>query len=95
MDLEEFVEEGFLQEVNRLFFHPRGMALVMGSDEETGEHQLWGIWDARDDPEGIVFEEGAISLGKALKVEEDRKARYDSRVQGVGFWAQPLPEDSE
>lgn len=30
MEVDEFVSVGFLQEANRLFFHPRGLALAVG-----------------------------------------------------------------
>ena len=33
MAIEEFKELGYLQEVNRLFFHPRGLALEVAHDD--------------------------------------------------------------
>lgn len=57
IDIKEFRERGYLQEANRLFFHPLGLALEIIIDEETGEEKLGGVWDSRDDPEGILFTE--------------------------------------
>ena len=86
MDVETFRALGFLQEANRQFFHPHGLALEWNSGftkegvaallersgvrfgEEAQEH-IWtfiksagldrprisGIWDDRDDPEGIAY----------------------------------------
>jgi len=101
MDISKFVDEGYLQEVNRQFFHPKGMALVVSAetDDDTGEvigsWTISGIWDARDDPEGIAFADGDLSLEKAEKVGEDDTTRYDNRVEALGYWVQPLPDPGE
>lgn len=55
MDIKEFRELGFLQEANRLFFHPHGLALSI-MVEEDGTEALFGIWDYRDDPEGVWYD---------------------------------------
>jgi len=55
-DIKELREMGFLHEVNRSFFHPLGLALEVVIDEETGKESLGGIWDYRNDPEGILFD---------------------------------------
>ena len=54
MDIKEFHEKGFLQEVNRRFFHPLGLGLEVVI-EDDGNIRLGGIWDYRDDPEGMFF----------------------------------------
>ena len=65
LDIEEFVEKGYLQEVNRLFFHPLCLALEIIADvgkpgEVTihgkGKYRLSGIWDYRTDEEGLIFD---------------------------------------
>jgi len=56
MDIKEFREKGYLQEANRLFFHPLGLALVV-SVEKDGSEQLSYIWDERKDDTGIMFSE--------------------------------------
>lgn len=43
MNIKEFREEGYLQEVNRQFFHPLGLALELEQNEETGEERLKGV----------------------------------------------------
>lgn len=54
IDIKEFREKGYLQEVNRCFLHPLGLALEI-TIEEDGTEKLKGIWDYRDDEEGIHF----------------------------------------
>ena len=44
MDIKEFRSEGYLQEVNRRFFHPLGMALYINK-EADGRERLGGIFD--------------------------------------------------
>ena len=47
--IKEFREKGYLQEVNRLFFHPLGLALSVSV--ENGEETISGVLDFRDDDE--------------------------------------------
>ena len=76
IDIKEFREFGYLQEVNRQFFHPRGLALEVNVDND-GNESLGGIWDYRDDPQGIIYgfdesnnERLNIALEKKKRVEE-------------------------
>lgn len=55
VSLEELVEGGYLQEVNRLFFHPLGMELGVAR-EPDGTQRLGDVLDRRHDPDGCVFE---------------------------------------
>ena len=41
MDLNEFLDAGYLQEVNRLFFHPLGLALAFLQDDVDGTTSLF------------------------------------------------------
>lgn len=77
MELKDFQEKGFLQEVNRCFLHRLGLALAFAKDDVTGEVSFSGIQDERDDPEGIIF--GTFDKKKAAYVggliEAKRKFR--------------------
>ena len=94
MDPKEFLDEGFLQEANRQFFHPLGLALEVYENED-GTVTLSGIWDYRDDPEGMIFERWSDqSVIKAEHVENERRRHNAARValglptsgvQPVGF----------
>lgn len=80
MDVAEFREAGFLQEANRLFFHPHGLALEVVV-EDDGSERLGGIWDYRDDPEGVVFGPGVIDAGKVERVREQRERHCGVRAR--------------
>lgn len=78
IDVKEFRELGFLQEANRQFFHPLGLALEVVVDED-GEESLGNIWDYRDDPEGILYSEDMIDLVKVGYVAGERMSHADAR----------------
>jgi hypothetical protein len=139
LDIKEFRELGFLQEANRLFFHPHGLALEVRvidsdwTDEEIAESEwmqarmgeifhalrrdpevvkrfvaeghepaldgnaleeaaravcraLWpkgsqflsGVWDYREDPEGVVFGDGE-TRANAERAAQERRRHYAAR----------------
>lgn len=65
LDPTAFVDLGLLQEVNRLFFHPRSLALEVHPLGGSAPLFTVGIWDDRDDPDGMYFADGIISPTKA------------------------------
>ncbi len=99
MNIREFQKKGFLQEANRLFFHPLGMALEISTDWPKGttkeekkkyknafehpksEYKLSGVWDYRDDPEGMLFSDGMIDKKKAEKIRKLRDSKLSERVK--------------
>lgn len=91
MDLNDFMDLGFLQEVNRLFFHPLGLALEVFVNDEGKAVQLGKIWDYRDEPEGMCFgdldEEAKI---KAINVQNEYKKHLEHRVALFGDPIQPI-----
>ncbi len=96
IDIKEFREEGYLQEVNRQFFHPLGLALAVTVDDDTGEETLSGVWDYRDDPEGIYFDEGyGLDPKKAAKVDLERRAHQEARIKLFGASVQPCEPADE
>ncbi len=92
--IKEFREFGFLQEVNRQFLHPLGLALEVIIDEKTGEERLGGVWDYRDDLEGMIYGDVIINSkeadGKAIRVEGLRKAKAVDRLRILGYRIQPI-----
>lgn len=93
MDIGEFQRAGYLQEVNRLFLHPLGLALEIGRDETTGHWHLSGVWDFRTDPEGIRFAPEMIDdefIVRADRIAALRAHRIGARVQALGYIIQPL-----
>jgi hypothetical protein len=81
IDIKEFREFGFLQEVNRKFLHPLGLALEV-IIEKDGSAKLGGVWDYRDDSEGMFYSKDVISQEKIDRVEELRKSKLDTRING-------------
>ena len=60
LDLYEFIDEGYLQEANRLFFHPLGLALQVYFEDDVPAGIK--VWDYREDPEGIAFGDSFDSM---------------------------------
>lgn len=98
LTIKEFQELGLLREVNRLFFHPRGLALeITVPEDKDGEFDpdatgtVMKIWDERDDLEGIYF--GNPPTPEKAKVAQDlydQKAPY--RQEHLGWVIQPITE---
>ena len=77
LDVKTFRQLGLLAEVNRIFFHPLGLALEVII--EGNEERLGGIWDYREDPEGMIFDlfpEEAIQRARAF-IEDRHRERED------------------
>lgn len=92
MDIQEFVDEGYLQEVNRRFFHPMGMALEVVTDATGKAVALGGVWDYRHDAEGLVYDETLIDPAKASRISQLERARRPDRLDRLGFWIQSAHE---
>lgn len=91
IDIREFREFGYLQELNRGFLHPLGLALEVVVDDD-GTETLGGIWDYRDDPEGMAYAEGVMDPLKTERVQAANRARFAERVDALGYWQQPAPD---
>jgi hypothetical protein len=85
---KEFRERGYLCEINRLFLHPLGMALEIAVDDD-GSERFVGIWDYRNDPEGIYFTDG-VDPAKAQRVESERAEKASTRREALGYEVQPV-----
>jgi len=81
MTAKELVDTGLLQEVNRLFFHPRGLALGIKVDDD-GNYSLDDVWDSREDPEGFWFSD--ISEDKKKYAKELFDSKDVARVKKIG-----------
>ncbi len=79
IDIKEFRSKGFLQEANRLFFHPLGLALEVIINEEDGSEKLGGVWDYRDDPEGMLFGDDMINVEKVNHVGGLKHSKLEAR----------------
>jgi hypothetical protein len=90
----DLCDDGHLQEVNRLFFHPRGMALMTWEQDEgsPGSSGVVGVLDYRHDPEGVYFLE--VSREKHRKDAALLKSKASTRVGNLGYVRQPVPAET-
>lgn len=127
IDIEEWAEIGYLQEVNRLVLHPAGLAIArrgpwtdedvlnwfsesvpdFDRDKITFEQvmafvaavdldrwHLSGVWDYRDDPEGITFR--TVDADKVAAVRAEHQRHRDARLALFKREVrEPQPPDSE
>lgn len=97
IDIKEFREGGYLQELNRRFLHPLGLALSISIDEETGEEKLDTIWDYREDEEGIMYDlknsdEERISRfsENSKKIQKELNKKLSYRFEKFGYGIEPI-----
>lgn len=101
MDAREFQAEGYLQELNRQFLHPLGLALeIRGSKRRWWEWllrrprrwQIGGVWDFRYDPEGMNFGDmdNPERVAKKRAIDALWEAREPARVEAMGYMIQPV-----
>jgi len=96
LPIKDFREQGFLQELNRQFLHPLGLALEVTLNDDGTEH-ISGVWDHRDDPEGMWYGEldekrAAKYRDKARIVLQEREKHHIFRIDnGIGDPVQPIP----
>lgn len=94
MNLTDFVQYGFLQELNRQFLHPLGMALeVIMEDDGYNVKSLGKIWDYRQDPEGIFFADAALSKDKIQYVNSLKKSKIPKRIKVANDYDVSVGED--
>ncbi len=99
IDIKEFRESGYLQEVNRRFFHPLGLAIVVTKEDDEF---ISGICDYRDDIEGIYYDinnsdEERKSKFKKNKdfIDKQLKIRLSNRKSKLGFGVEPIKDSPE
>ncbi|MHA2063306.1 MAG: hypothetical protein ACXABY_02875 [Candidatus Thorarchaeota archaeon] len=108
IDIKAFVEEGYLQELNRQFLHPLGLALEVVI-EKDGTYHLGGVWDCRDDREGILYTDKTMAKPAALKkaqnvfcemlekaaAREEQFGHVIQRIPNFLDWVDELLEEPE
>ncbi len=100
IDIKDFRESGYLQEANRRFFHPLGLALEVSI--EDGKELISGVWDYREDKEGIYYDiqnSEPERKEKFLKnknfIDSQLKERGDLRKSELGFKIEPIEGSPE
>lgn len=87
LDVKSFRELGYLQELNRQFLHPLGLALEVVL-EDDGTESLGRIWDSREDPEGFIFGDDGPDPVKTKRIEGLMSEAYHQRKKRLGFYIQ-------
>lgn len=86
MDIKEFVDGGYLQEVNRRFLHLLGLAIEVYVDDD-GNFALTGLVDFRDDAEGIVFD--SVDTEHVVSIQNQLDKKIEARQKAFGWFLQP------
>lgn len=96
MDIKEFREKGYLQELNRRFLHPLGLGLEIVIDAD-GNETIGGVWDYRDDPEGLIFDIHNSDIERKNRFKENKMfidnelTKYSEvRKERFGFDVEPI-----
>lgn len=96
IDAKEFREKGYLQEVNRRFFHPLGLALEIVKKAD-GSEEFGGIWDYREDEEGIFYDLANSDQERKDKfkinkesVDKEFEKHSQARTLMMGFPIEPI-----
>ena len=84
IDIKEFREFGFLQEINRQWLHPLGLALEVVINDD-GTEELGGIWDYREDDDGMRYSPGDIDIEKIKRVTEFQEKKFSERKRVLGY----------
>lgn len=90
IDIKEFREFGWVQEINRLMLHPAGLALEVNVDDD-GNETLGGVWDYREDAEGVLYSDGVMNSDKAERVAEAMCSKAEHRFKYFGTNVQVIP----
>lgn len=86
---------GMLFEINRRILHPLGFALEVEVDDDGNVVRLGGLWDYRDDREGMLFSNEFLIEG-CEKIDRFMNAfgadKIAEREESLGYIVQPLPD---
>ena len=87
---EEFWSLGYLQESNRRFFHPLGLALTVQIDADSGAVKLGQILNGREHPTGICFTKGMLNAARIENIDREWTVRSEIRKKELGYVVQHL-----
>lgn len=90
MTITEFRELGLLQEINRQVLHPMGLALAVKYVD--GKEVIDCLIDARDDPEGMCFDNEDISVNYYTNFYKLFNEKRKNRIKYLGYHVQPIQQ---
>lgn len=89
MSPTEFIDGGYLLEVNRRVLHPLGVAMGFSCAEDGSVLSIY-FEDHREDPEGMVYAKEVIEdpaiLAKAENIRKEWLNYLDARMELVGYY---------
>ena len=88
LDIKEFYEKGYLQELNRLFLHPLGLVLTIKLNKNTGKLELDKILDYRD--REVKFSKEGLDRQRYEHIKKEWEDRAVLRQKALGFIIQPI-----
>jgi hypothetical protein len=95
LSIRDFVSLGYLQELNRQFLHPLGLALEV-EEIAGGKYAISGVQDFRGDPEGMMFSKfDEESIKKAAYVQKEWENRIVPREEALTWMIQPCELSEE
>jgi hypothetical protein len=97
MPIKEFRESGLLFHINHTVLHPLGLALEV-TVADDGSETLSGVWDCRDDPEGIRFGPELLEAGVKkyhTYMQEQGLSYMETRDKLLGYVVQPLEDEED
>jgi hypothetical protein len=91
--LAEFIKVGYLQEVNRQFFHPLGLSLAIDGGTNDVIFRAH-VSDHRESEIGPTFGEGELATPlaatRAARIQSEHSKRSATRLKKLGFSIQPV-----
>lgn len=96
IDLREFKDLGYLQEVNRRFFHPLGLAMAVSCKNGEDKVVFTGIVDSRGEEDGFIFDERCMDSkieeyeDKAMFIQGEWERKCEKRRINLGYEIQPI-----
>lgn len=92
LPLNDFRDFGLLQEANRLFFHPRGLSLMIIAPHMNEDGKFVDpILRVEAFVEGVAFEDSVMEYDQSIIAKMLLEAYSDERIQEFGSEVQPLP----
>lgn len=90
----EFIDFGYLQELNRNFLAPLGLVMeIAPPDDENRSLGELKIFDFRTSPEKAILPVSQLDSQKAENVSSALDLAGSRRLKQLGFLHQPMPSD--
>lgn len=88
-DVEELLKEKGVQFGHDAVDNCMTIVHHLGLDEK----HLGGVWDYRDDPDGMNYGDDLLNETKAARIAAIEEGRKKARLESVGYWIQPVEAD--